>query len=60
MSVFTGLNWRTLVPMFLMMGRMIAQKLRTQDADTIGGDDEAAELIEHLCVRLENYLKANP
>lgn len=53
-------NWKSLVPMLLYLARMIEQKLREQDVDTIGGDDEAAELIEHFCKRLENFVASQP
>lgn len=52
------MKWKYLLPMFLMVGRQVAQSLRDKDANSTGTDDEAARAIDDSISHVEKFLQS--
>lgn len=52
------MRWRTLIPVFLAFGRIIAGELRRQDRNKTGADDEAANAIDAALTGVEAWQQA--
>lgn len=53
------MKWKLFLPIFLLIGRQMAQMLREKDTNSTGLDDEAAEAIDFAIERVEKFLTQN-
>lgn len=52
------MKYKYLLPLFLMVGRQVAQALRDKDANDTGADDEAARAVDDSISHVEKFLQS--